>query len=197
MKTRKILNLLLLVMLMSAVFATSANAQNPDQVALNKLLNGTYAGSASRSCIFAGLFFGGTYFDENFDIQPEGSESQTDWTAVSTTATYNGDGTGTEVQSSATVTKTGAGSLDFNCDLTYVVNFDRSFEVTKQCDTIIDDLPFSLEFVENGHIQRGGGVLVATIAEPRVGTLFTPGFPEGFLDFICVQAGTQIKMSGP
>ena len=54
MKTRKILNLLLFAMLMAAVLATSANAQEPAQEALNKLLHGTYASSASRTCIFAG-----------------------------------------------------------------------------------------------------------------------------------------------
>jgi len=194
MKTRKTLNGLLLAMLMSAVFATSTNAQDPAQTDLDKLLKGTYASSASRSCIFTVPVLG-TFFDENLDVQPVGSDSLAQWTALSTKVTYNGDGTGSEVGGATSLQNTGAGSGPVNCDLTYVVNFDQSFEVTKHCSITIDDLPANLELVENGYIQRGGGVLITTIAEPRVGTVFTTEFPEGFIDFICVQSGTQIKLS--
>ena len=195
MKIRKTLNLLLLAMLMSAVLATSANAQDQAKEALNNLLHGTYASTASRSCIFAGAPFG-TFFDENLDIQPIGSDSNANRAALSTTVTYNGDGTGSEIGGATTLSNFGAGSGPVNCDVTYVVNFDQSFDVTKQCDITIGDLPASFELLENGYIQRGGGVLISTNSEPTVGTVFAQGFPDGFFDFICVQSGTQIKLSG-
>jgi hypothetical protein len=195
MKIRKIFNLLLLAMLMSAALATSTNAQDPAKEALNNLLHGTYASSASRSCIFAGIVLG-TFFDENLAIQPVGSDSLAQWNAFSTKVTYNGDGTGSEVGGATFLQNTGAGSGPVNCDLTYIVNIDQSFEVTKQCEINIGDVPFSFELVENGHIQRGGGVLITTMAEPRISTGVSPGFPEGFLDAICVQSATQIKLSG-
>jgi len=197
MKTRKILNLLLLAMLVSAVLATAANAQEPAQEALNKLLHGTYASSASRTCIFAGPPFG-TFFDENLEIQPVGSESLAQWAALSTTVTYNGDGTGREVGGGTFLNDAGGFPGPLVCDLTYVVNFDQSFDVTKQCGPAVGTpLQLSFELVENGHIQRGGGVLITSNSEPRVGTVFAPGFPEGFFEFICVQSGTQMKLSGP
>jgi hypothetical protein len=199
MKTRKILNPLLLAILMSAVLATLANAQDPAQEALNKRLSGTYASTSSWSCIQTSDVFG-TFFDEDLAIQPVGSDSRPSWQTQSTTVTYNGDGTGSEVGTIVSVEAAGAVSAEISCDLTYVVNSDQSFEVTKQCNGLLTffggtDIPFSVEFVEKGRMQNGGRVLITGTEEPRI---HTGDFPTlGFQNqSICVRSGTQIKLSG-
>jgi hypothetical protein len=186
MTTRKILNLLTFAMCISAVLAASANAKD-----LDKLLSGTYASTNSSSCIFTSADAFGTFFDENLAIQPIGSDSHPAWGSLSTTVTYNGDGTGSEVGTGVSINNEGGASVEINCDLTYVVNSDESFEVTRQCNNMIGPQPFSAESVEDGQIQRGGDVLITTSAEARVEMIELFGF---HIQAICARSGTEVKV---
>ena len=181
-------------LLFSSVFSTLVFAVNSDKDKL-KQLNGVYASTSLWSCI--GTTPPGT-FDENLTIQPEGSDSFTTWVSRSTKITYNGDGTGTEVGTAVNVTNTGAVKLEINCDLTYVVNSDQSFDVTKSCADLVkiaggDDIRYTTVFVENNQMKKEGEVLITTTEEPFIQIFkFTDfGFQN---EAICARTGTQIRI---
>ena len=164
-------------------------AGNKDQP---KLLKGVYANTSFRSCLTTSDYFG-TYFDEDLNVQPPGSEGIPDWQSRSTTITYNGDGTGSEVGTAVNINAVGASQLAINCELTYVVNSDQSFEVTRQCNNIatvgVQDVPYTTGSVENGHMLSGGEVLTTATNEPMVQTF---NFPVGQTQAVCARSGTQI-----
>jgi hypothetical protein len=181
-----------------------AIAQNEPN--LNRLLRGKYAFTQIASCV---QNING--FDEidNFRLL---SGAATFTFAQRQILNYNGDGTGslTDGESlSITHDAVASGAFpvshsDVTCDLSYVVNPDRSFTQTlSNCTSTF--LPGNLAgttqtvspFQMQGHIGPGRRTLVISDTSPNVETVFrtppSPGLPFT-RERICLRSGTAIKI---
>jgi len=114
-----------------------------------------------------------------------------------TAVTYNGDGTGTEVGTAMDIGNAGAVVIEINCELTYVMTSDQSFDVTKQCDDVIKfylgDVLYTTDFVENGQMQKSGEVIITTTEDPIVQAYYYPASGVASAA-ICARTGTQIRL---
>ena len=176
-----------------------ADAQN-----LNRRLKGVYKFSAFRSCIQNRSGFDPIDFT-NLD-PPSTFFTSRRTLVVRATWTFNGDGTGSADAAGTTIRfgqptspgQTAVSQWVSECDTTYTVNPDNSFELQLTCrsETIAGRGQGNTAVLTgirfNGQIALGRGVLLLNDNEPNQETINSPQF--GTRHAICHRNGMAVKV---
>ncbi|MFQ5839124.1 MAG: hypothetical protein ACE5HK_00205 [Candidatus Methylomirabilales bacterium] len=191
---------------------SSVEAQEPKN--LNALLRGDYAFTLTKVCVqgsLANVPGGGDLFEPPPRLRLRGFAGR-NTRVTQGIFRYNGDGTGSATARSLLVIDNvgspGSSPVrqnQFSCNLTYVVNPDRSFTQQLACAgtrlagafaELDPPEALTLEGVRHqGQIGIGRRVLVFSDTEVNVEEFTATGIPS-LLQSICGQSGTAVKLRG-